>query len=183
MKLRHQRSEGVVFDGRTERNAGVHREVPNGTAEAEPVDEVYGHCLVDRVDGHDFIVHLGIVHVEVVAIDPINQTVTINLINGFSFGRPVWYLSMDTSIPLGAAIEHNTFAPLMSQLHLGTDDRFSSPIERIFIGTNAPESGGGNNPLRQGLSADLADGHRPNNVLRGIPPIALDYSTAWDAHL
>jgi hypothetical protein len=123
------------------------------------------------------------VHDEVVAIDPINQTVTINLINGFSFGRPVWYLSMDTSIPLGAAIEHNTFAPLMAQLHLGTDDSFSSPIERIFIGTNGPESGGCNNPLRQGLSADLADGRRPNNVLGGIPTIALDYSPAWDAQL
>ena len=123
------------------------------------------------------------VHDEVVAIDPINQTVTINLINGFSFGRPVWYLSMDTSIPLGAAIEHNTFAPLMAQLHLGTDDTFSSPIERIFIGTNGPESGACNNPLRQGLSADLADGARPNNVLGGIPTIALDYSPAWDAQL
>jgi hypothetical protein len=123
------------------------------------------------------------VHDEVVAIDPINQTVTINLINGFSFGRPVWYISMDTSIPLGAAIEHNTFAPLMQRLHLGTDDSFSSPIERIFIGTNGPESGGCNNPLRQGLSADLADGARPNNVLGGIPTIALDYSPAWDAQL
>src|SRR3984893_5103695 len=123
------------------------------------------------------------VHDEVVAIDPINQTVTINLINGFSFGRPVWYISMDTSIPLGAAIEHNTFAPLMAQLHLGGDDSFSSPIERIFIGTNGAESGGCNNPLRQGLSADLADGHRPNNVLGGIPTIALDYSPAWDAQL
>jgi hypothetical protein len=123
------------------------------------------------------------VHDEVVAIDPNNQTVTINLINGFSFGRPVWYISMDTSIPLGAAIEHNTFAPLMQQLHLGGDDSFSSPIERIFIGTNGAESGGCNNPQRQGLSADLADGHRPNNVLGGIPTIALDYSPAWDAQL
>ena len=42
------------------------------------------------------------VHDQVVAIDPANMTVTLNLINGFSFGRPVWYLSMDTSIPLGA---------------------------------------------------------------------------------
>jgi hypothetical protein len=123
------------------------------------------------------------VHDEVVAIDPANQTVTINLINGFSFGRPVWYISMDTSIPLGAAIEHNTFAPLMAQLHLGGDDSFSSPIERIFIGTNGAESGACNNPQRQGLSADLADGHRPNNVLGGIPTIALDYSPAWDAQL
>ncbi len=123
------------------------------------------------------------VHDEVVAIDPSDQSVTINLINGFSFGRPVWYISMDTSIPLGAAIEHNTFAPLMQQLHLGGDDSFSSSVERIFISTNGAESGGCDNPQRQGLSADLADGHRPNNVLGGIPTIALDYSPAWDAQL
>jgi len=123
------------------------------------------------------------VHDQVVAIDPVNMTVTLNLINGFSFGRPVWYLSMDTSIPLGAAIEHNTYAPLMGKLLLGHDDSFASPVERIFISTNGPESGACNNPLRQGLSADLADGHRPNNVVGGIPTIALDYSPAWDAQL
>src|SRR5467141_280944 len=123
------------------------------------------------------------VHDEVVTIDPVNQTVIINLINGFSFGRPVWYISMDTSIPLGAAIEHNTFATLMQQLHLGGDDSFSSPVERILISTNGAESGACNNPQRQGLSADLADGHRPNNVLGGIPTIALDYSPNWDAQL
>ena len=65
------------------------------------------------------------VHDQVVAIDPINMTVTLNLINGFSFGRPVWYLSMDASIPLAAAIEHNTYAPLMGKLLLGHDDSFS----------------------------------------------------------
>jgi hypothetical protein len=120
---------------------------------------------------------------QVVAIDPSNMTVTLNLINGFSFGRPVWYLSLDASIPLAAAIEHNTYAPLMGKLLLGHDDSFASPIERIFLATNGPESGECNNPLRQGLSADLADGHRPNNVLGGIPTIALDYSPAWDAQL
>jgi hypothetical protein len=123
------------------------------------------------------------VHDEVVAIDPDNMTVTIQLINGFSFGRPVWYMSMDTSSTLGAAIEHNTFSPLMQKLHLGDDDTFSSPIERIFISTNGPEEGACKNPLRQGLSADLADGHRPNNTVGGIPTLALDYSPAWDANL
>jgi len=123
------------------------------------------------------------VHDQVVAIDPANMTVTLNLINGFSFGRPVWYVSMDASIPLAAAIEHNTYAPLMDKLVLGHDDSFSSPIERIFIATNGPESESCNNPLRQGLAADLADGFRPNNVLGGIPTIALDYSPAWDAQL
>ena len=123
------------------------------------------------------------VHDQVVAIDPANMTVTLNLINGFSFGRPVWYLSMDASIPLAASIEHNTYAPLMGKLVLGHDDSFSSPIERIFIATNGPENESCDNPLRQGLSADLADGFRPNNVLGGIPTIALDYSPAWDAQL
>jgi hypothetical protein len=123
------------------------------------------------------------VHDQVVAIDPANMTVTLNLINGFSFGRPVWYLSMDASIPLAASIEHNTYAPLMGKLLLGHDDSFSSPIERIFLATNGPENESCDNPLRQGLSADLADGFRPNNVLGGIPTIALDYSPAWDAQL
>jgi hypothetical protein len=123
------------------------------------------------------------VHDQVVAIDPINMTVTLNLINGFSFGRPVWYLSMDASIPLAAAIEHNTYAPLQASLPLGNDDSFSSPIERIFIATNGPEKEACENPKRQGLSADLADGHRPNNTLGGIPTLALDYSPIWDANL
>jgi hypothetical protein len=109
------------------------------------------------------------------------MTVTLNLINGFSFGRPVWYISMDASIPLAAAIEHNTYAPLMGKLLLGNDDSFASPIERIFIATNGAE--GCDNPQRQGLSADLNDGHRPNNTLGGIPTLALDYSPAWDANL
>jgi hypothetical protein len=123
------------------------------------------------------------VHDEVVAIDPYNMTVTIQLVNGFSFGRPVWYMSMDASIQLAAAIELNTYAPLMKKLHLGDDDTFSSPVERIFIATNGAEEGACNNPLRQGLSANLADGHRPNNTLGGIPTLALDYSPAWDANL
>ncbi|MGB7198932.1 MAG: hypothetical protein WBG23_11530, partial [Acidobacteriaceae bacterium] len=61
------------------------------------------------------------------------------------------------------------------------DDSFGSPIERIFIATNGTE--GCDNPQRQGLSADLADGHRPNNTLGGIPTLALDYSPAWNAQL
>jgi hypothetical protein len=121
------------------------------------------------------------VHDQVVAIDPYGMTVTLNLINGFSFGRPVWYISMDASITLAAAIEHNTYAPLMDKLLLGDDDSFGSPIERIFIATNGTE--GCDNPQRQGLSADLADGHRPNNTLGGIPTEALDYSPAWNAQL
>ncbi len=140
------------------------------------------------VQPHDISFPLGNVdytkvHDQVIAINPAQMTVTLNLINGFSFGRPVWYLSTDASIPLAAAIEHSTFAPLMQRILLGHDDSFGSPVERIFISTNGAEDGSCDNPQRQGLSADLADGYRPNNVLGGIPTIALDYSPAWDAQL
>jgi hypothetical protein len=64
---------------------------------------------------------------------------------------------------------------------IGQTPIFSSPIERIFISTNGAHDCA--NPQRQGLSADLADGFRPNNVVGGIPTNALDYSPAWDAQL
>ncbi len=121
------------------------------------------------------------VHDEVVAIDTVNQTVTLNLVNGFSFGRPVWYLSTDSSDPTVAAIEGATYAPLLGQLPVGGDDSFSSPVERIFIAENGASDCA--NPLRQGLDAAIADDFRPNNTLGGIPTLGLDYSPAWDTNL
>jgi hypothetical protein len=121
------------------------------------------------------------VHDQVLAIDPVNQTVTLQLINGFSFGRPLWYISLDASTQLVAAIEGNTFAPLMDKLLTGADDSFGSPIERIFIAINGARDCA--NPQRQGLDADLTDGFRPNNTFGGIPTIATDYSPAWNGQL
>lgn len=121
------------------------------------------------------------VHDEVVAIDPIGRTVTLQLVNGFSFGRPVWYLTMDSSDPAVAAIEGATYAPLFGNLPTGGDDSFPSPVERIFIAENGALDCA--NPQRQGLDAAITDGFRPNNVLGGIPTLALDYSPAWDINL
>jgi len=124
-----------------------------------------------------------LVHDEVVAIDMENMTVTLNLINGFSFGRPVWYISMDSSDSNVAAIEGATFAPALQNIKVGGDDSFSSAVERIFIAINGPQQNGCKNPQRQGLYAALTDGYRPNNVLGGIPTIAPDYSPLWDVNL
>jgi hypothetical protein len=121
------------------------------------------------------------VHDEVVAIDPVGGTVTLQLVNGFSFGRPVWYLTMDSSDPTVAAIEGATYAPLFGNLPTGADDSFGSPIERIFIAENGSSDCA--NPQRQGLDAAITDGFRPNNVLGGIPTLALDYSPAWDINI
>src|SRR6266571_2158239 len=53
----------------------------------------------------------GLVHDQVIAIDPANRTVTLSLINGYSFGKPVFYISTESSDPTVSAIEGNTFAP------------------------------------------------------------------------
>jgi hypothetical protein len=125
----------------------------------------------------------ALVHDQVIAIDPINRTVTLSLINGYSFGKPVLYISTESSDPTVAAIEGNTFAPRMSRLEVGIDDISRSAVERIFIATNGATEGGCNNPQRQGLSAALLDGHRPNNTFGGVPTIASDYSPVWDANV
>jgi hypothetical protein len=118
------------------------------------------------------------VHDQVVAIDPIKRTVTFNLVNGFSFGRPVWYISTDANNPTLAAIEGGTYAPFLSNIETGSDDSFSSAVERLFVAVNGPLDC--KNPQRQGLFAALTDGFRPNNVVGGIPTIANDYSPLWD---
>ena len=123
------------------------------------------------------------VHDEVLAIDTINMTVTLQMVNGFSFGRPVWYISTDASLPDVAAIEGATYSPLLDKLLTGGDDSFASPVERIFLAVNGPSEGGCDNPMRQGLYAALTDGYRPNNVLGGIPTIAPDYSPLWNGNV
>ena len=123
------------------------------------------------------------VHDEVLAIDTTEGVVTLQMVNGFSFGRPLWYISTEASLPDVAAIEGSTYAPLMKLLTTGRDDSFSSPVERLFIAVNGPSDGGCNNPLRQGLFAALTDGYRPNNVFGGIPTIAPDYSPLWNGNL
>jgi hypothetical protein len=121
------------------------------------------------------------VHDQVLAIDPYHMTVTFQLINGFSFGHPLWYISTDSSTQLVAAIEGNTYAPLMDKLVTGNDDSFGSPIERIFIAINGSRDCA--NPQRQGLDAALTDGFRPNNTFGGIPTVATDYSPMWNGQL
>ncbi|MGJ5820905.1 DUF7482 domain-containing protein [Paludibaculum fermentans] len=123
------------------------------------------------------------VHDEVLAIDTTEMTVTLQLVNGFSFGRPVWYISTEASLANVAAIEGATFAPRLQKLVTGRDDSFSSPVERIFIAVNGPSEDGCANPMRQGLYAALTDGYRPNNVFGGIPTIAPDYSPLWNGNL
>jgi len=125
----------------------------------------------------------GLVHDQVIAIDPANRTVTLHLINGYSFGKPLLYISTETSDPTASAIEGATFAPRLGRIEVGVDDIARSGVERLFIATNGPSEGGCQNPQRQGLGAELLDGHRPNNTFGGVPTVATDYSPVWDANV
>lgn len=125
----------------------------------------------------------ALVHDQVIAIDPANRIVTLSLINGFSFGKPVFYISTEASDPTVSAIEGNTFAPRLRRIEVGIDDISRSAVERIFIATNGAFEGGCDNPQRQGVSAAILDGHRPNNTFGGVPTTARDYSPVWDANL
>lgn len=123
----------------------------------------------------------SLVHDKVTAICPEAGTVTIALIPGFSFARPVLYLSTVAPDPLVAALEGATLAPGLRDIAVGRDDSAFSAVERIFITANGPTSV--DNPQRQGLNSALMGEGAPLNVLGGIPTIATDYSPLWDANL
>lgn len=121
------------------------------------------------------------VHDKVIDICPAEGTVTIQLTAGFSFARPVLYISTDSNNPLAATLEASTWAPAMDDITVGRDDSAFSAVERIFVMANGPT--GKENPQRQGLNSAIIDGRSPLNVLGGIPTIATDYSPLWDVNL
>jgi hypothetical protein len=123
----------------------------------------------------------SLVHDKVVSICPSEGTVTIRLTSGFSFARPVLYLSTEASVPLAAALEGVTVAPKLTNITTGRDDSALSAVERIFVFANGPTGQG--NPQRQGLNSALMGEGSPLNVLGGIPTIATDYSPLWDINL
>jgi len=123
----------------------------------------------------------SLVHDKVVSICPSEGTVTIALTPGFSFGRPVFYISTEASDTLPAALEGATEAPGLKDIPIGRDDTAFSAVERIFAFTNGPT--GTDNPQRQGFNSALSDERGPLNVLGGIPTVATDYSPLWDLNL
>lgn len=115
----------------------------------------------------------SLVHDRVISICPEEQTVTIQMVVGFSFARPVFYMSFEASDSTVATLEVATFAPAMSNIQVGFDDGAFSAVERLFVTANGPTGAG--NPQRQGLnSALLGEGAGPLNVFGGVPTLALD---------
>lgn len=118
------------------------------------------------------------VHDKVTRICPRDGTVTIKLTLGFTFDKPIFYISTEANDPLVASLENATFTPAMKDLPFALED--ASPgesAERIVVVVNGPT--GKDNPHRQGLVSALSGEGGPLNVLGGIPTINLDYSPMW----
>ncbi|WP_309572433.1 hypothetical protein, partial [Deinococcus sp.] len=127
-----------------------------------------------------------LVHDKVVNICPEGKnggSVTLKLTTGFSFSKPVLYLSLDASDALPAAMEAVTLAPGLRDVPVGGDDGAFSAVERLFAAVNGPT--GIKNPQRQGFNSALGDtgAAGPLNVLGGIPTVATDYSPLWDLNV
>jgi len=117
---------------------------------------------------------------KVVKICPRNGTVTLQLTLGYTFGKPIFYLSTEANDPTVAALEGATYTPALKDIPFALED--ASPgeaAERIYVFINGPTGIG--NPFRQGINSALSDrgSHGPLNVLGGIPTINLDYSPLW----
>lgn len=118
------------------------------------------------------------VHDKVVAICPRDETVTLSLTLGFTFDKPIHYLSTEANDPLVAALENATYSPALKDVpHALEDASPGESAERIVVVVNGPT--GLDNPHRQGLVSALTDGRGPLNILGGIPTINLDYSPMW----
>lgn len=143
-------------------------------------DNVRDFIGLDGKPNYKFV-HDKVVSINISTTNSFASTVTLALTTGFSFAKPVLYLSTDGSTELVSALESATFAPAMSDILIGHDDSAFSPVERIFITINGPR--GCDNPQRQGIESALVDGRGPLNVLGGIPTVATDYSPLWDANV
>jgi len=124
----------------------------------------------------------GVLHDRVVSICPDQALVTLKAVAGFSFARPVVYVSFEASDPMAATMEQSTFAPALANVQVGFDDGAFSAVERLFSFANGPT--GADNPQRQGFNSVLSgESTEPLNVFGGVPTIALDYSPLWDMNL
>lgn len=160
-------------------------EVWNAPIIAGDVDESYLNQFCNGVPADMQQDFYSKVHDRVIAICPSASTVTMQLIDGFSFSKSVLYLALDSSDPVPATLDDDTYAPRLKNLQVGGDDSLFSGIERFFVNSNGYTNadlpaGAPNNethhPWRQGLSSAILDKADPLNILGAIPSVALDYS-------
>jgi hypothetical protein len=115
-----------------------------------------------------------------VSIDLVHHTVRLLETDGFQGGKPVRYVSTDSSVKLAAALEGATLVPrLNSAPGLDNDGTDSS---RASLGAFVNGQTGVGNPNRQGFESAVRGEGSPLNVLRWRPGQGR-YSPLWDVHI
>ena len=111
----------------------------------------------------------SVVHDKVVAINPANFSVVLKMTVGFSFSKPIFYLSTDASDPFVATLESSTWAPALVGVNQTTRDIDSIPgqgNERLGLVVNGPVNPfpGTVHPYRQGVYSAIDGQGDPLNV-------------------
>jgi hypothetical protein len=119
-------------------------------------------------------------HDKVVSIDLARHTVTLLETAGFQGGKPVHYVSTDSSVGLAAALEDATLVPRLNSAP-GLDDD-STKSSRASLGAFVNGQIGVGNPNRQGFESAVRGEGSPLNVLRWRPGQGR-YSPLWDVHI
>lgn len=93
-------------------------------------------------------------------------SVDLLLVRGFDSGKPILYISTDSSDATTATLERATYVPALKNVSFtGGDDFMGSTVERIFPFTNGQT--GLNNPNAQGLTHLIKDGHASEDASLG----------------
>lgn len=117
-----------------------------------------------------------LVHDKVVRICPERNQVTLALSHGFANGKPLIYVSLDSSDPVAATMEAATYAPALGALN---NSAATLPLFAVANGET-----GKSNPNRQGFDSALMGDGSPLNVLTGIPTLSsTPYSPLWELHI
>jgi hypothetical protein len=117
---------------------------------------------------------------KVVSLDLVNRRVRYLETAGFANGKPVHYVSTDSTDPLAAALEDVTLAPALNDAPFPGGD--GTDAARASLAAFVNGQTGRDNPERQGLNSAVAGDGDPLNVLRWTPNQGR-YSPLWDVHL
>ncbi len=146
-------------------------------------------------------------HDRLLTINTEKMTAGLAFIRGFSNGKPIFYLSFETSNPLTAVIERSTFVPGLG-LSPAPDHGRDPKTARADIFTFTNAATGPKSPPAQGLAHVIVDGGNAqtlnlgntallealrvggdaHNVFDVFPTLrdrqlALAYSPLWDLHI
>lgn len=146
-------------------------------------------------------------HDRLLTIDTKKMTAGLGFVRGFANGKPIFYLSFETSNPLTAVMERSTFVPGLG-LSPAPDHGRDPKTARADIFTFTNAATGPKSPPAQGLAHVIVDGGNAqtlnlgntallealrvggdsHNVFDVFPTLrdrqlALAYSPLWDLHI